>query len=410
MKPGQVEAHAVAVGPDGNVFVGGELLSAADFGGGPLVSDPANGNDAFLVSYSKEGKHRWSKRFGGSSYDRFFGLGVDAAGNVYATGEFTPGTDIGAGPISDDFVLVASFTNDGDYRWMAPIDVARAHDLAVMEDGVSFVTGDFGVTADLGGGPLTGVGSTDGFLGSFSAEGQHRWSAAFGGAGNDGGFALATDESGVFVLGTYPTALTIGDQMLEAAGLYDAVVASFDAGGGFRWAKTVGGAGTDWSGGIAVGDDGRIYASGTWGRDGTGSDDESDFFVASFDADGTEGALLGPGGPGYAVATATAIDQNGNVLVAGRFGGTTDFGGGEVESMGSQAWLASYDPELGHRWSIQIDWLGPPAGPDGVAAGPDGETYLIGQLSVPRDGEPLAAPERPFLMQLREDCRPRSVR
>jgi hypothetical protein len=403
MKSAQLDPNAVTVDADGNVFVTGEALTV-DLGGGPLMGDPANGYDAFLVSYTKTGKHRWSKRFGGTSYDRFLGLGVDAEGNLYATGEFSPGTDFGDGPLADNVVLVASFTNDGDVRWLTEIDVARAQDLAVMADGVSFVTGDFGATADLGGGVLTGVGSTDGFIGSFSAEGEHRWSAAFGGGGNDSGFTLATDEFGVIVFGTYPDSLAIGDESLVATGGYDTVVGAFDASGDFRWAKTVGGAGTDWAGGVAVSRDGRIYTSGTWGVDGTGSDDESDFFITSFDAEGAQGPMFGPGGPGYAVGTATAITPDDDVIVAGRFAGTTDFGGGQVASINTQAWLASYDAALAHHWSIELDWVGPPAGPNGVAAGPDGEIYLVGQFLIAVEGDPLSAATERFLLQFRQDC------
>src|SRR5690349_13597868 len=113
MKLAEVEPHAVAVDADGNVFVAGELSFGVDFGGGPLLGGGLSGSDAFLVSYTAAGKHRWSKRFGGSGYDRFIGLGVDAEGIVYATGELTPGADLGMGAISEDQVFVASFGNGG---------------------------------------------------------------------------------------------------------------------------------------------------------------------------------------------------------------------------------------------------------------------------------------------------------
>src|SRR5688500_18753915 len=57
MRSGQLDPNTVAVDADGNVFVAGESL-AVDLGGGPLVGDPANGYDAFLVSYTKTGEHR----------------------------------------------------------------------------------------------------------------------------------------------------------------------------------------------------------------------------------------------------------------------------------------------------------------------------------------------------------------
>src|ERR1041384_3207842 len=67
MKSAEAHAHAVAVDADGNVFVAGEVVFGVDLGGGTLTGEPGTSfsNDAFLVSYTARGDHRWSKRFGG---------------------------------------------------------------------------------------------------------------------------------------------------------------------------------------------------------------------------------------------------------------------------------------------------------------------------------------------------------
>jgi hypothetical protein len=408
LRSAEVEPHAVAVDAEGNVFVGGELALGADLGGGTLAGEPGTSfaNDAFLVSYTASGEHRWSKRFGGQGYDRFLGLDIDANGALYATGEFTQGANLGPGALTEDQVLVAGFSNEGDLRWTTELDVARAQDLRAQPDGTLYVTGEFGGTVDLGAGPLTSAG-LDGFLVSLGSDGSYRWSTHVAGTGNEYGWALATDGSGVVVIGAFSSTTTIGSVPLEGTG-NDIFVASFDESGGHRWSRAAGGAEGNWPGGVAVGTDGATYATGSHDVDGIGTANESDFFLSSFDATGAEGAKFEPGGPGFAIGTAAAVDSSGNVFVAARFGGTTDLGGGEFQTESGQAVLASYGSELGHRWSLALDWIGPPSGPDGVAVGPAGAVYVIGHFSIPHDDNGINVAARTFLVQFRQDCAERS--
>jgi hypothetical protein len=408
MKIAEVSPHAVAVDANGNVFVAGELSPGADLGGGPLMGDPASagGSDAFLVGYTAQGKHRWSRRFGGTGYDRFLGLGVDDAGNIYATGEFTTGSDVGAGEITGSKVLVASFGNGGEFRWATELGVSRAHDLAVQPDGTTYVTGEFGGTAELGGAALPGAGGVDGFLASFDASGSYRWSTSFGGKSNETGYAVASNGSGVALTGTFYDAVRFGgDIMTSSAGDQDVLVASFDESGAPRWSRSIGGPHADMAGGVAVNSDGVVYANGSLQADAAATGGESSFFFSSFDATGADRAELGSTGTSFAVGASVAVAAGGNVYVAGRFAGSSDFGGGELQGADTRAVLASYDATLGHRWSLALDWVGPPSGPDGIASGPGGRVYVIGNFSVTRKDGGAAVVERPFLVQFVEGCR-----
>jgi hypothetical protein len=62
---------AVAVDPNGNILVTGNLYGTVDFGGGPLTS--AGGFDIFVAQYTATGAHMWSKRFGGTTADAMVG-------------------------------------------------------------------------------------------------------------------------------------------------------------------------------------------------------------------------------------------------------------------------------------------------------------------------------------------------
>jgi hypothetical protein len=108
------------------------------------------------------------------------------------------------------------------------------------------------------------------------------------------------------------------------------------------------------------------------------------------------------------VGASVAVNATGNVYVAGRFNGSSDFGGGELHTKDmtdTQAVLASYDGKLGHRWSLGLDWVGPPSGPDGVAVSSDHAVYVIGNFSINRKNAAPLTVDRPFLVQFVEGCR-----
>ena len=109
--------ESVAMDPSGNLVVTGSFQKTVDFGGGNLVS--AGTADIFLVKYSKSGVHRWSRRFGGNSFDVGEAVAVDGSGNVMMTGYFNGTVDFGGGNlVSEDFadIFVAKYSQVGSRR------------------------------------------------------------------------------------------------------------------------------------------------------------------------------------------------------------------------------------------------------------------------------------------------------
>lgn len=101
--------YAVAVGPSGEVAVGGAMGGTMDFGGGERT-----GPGLFVVVYEANGAHRFSRALsGGDSRDQIYDLALDAAGNVYLT---SGGFDFGGGDIVGGAAL-ASYDKDGGYRF-----------------------------------------------------------------------------------------------------------------------------------------------------------------------------------------------------------------------------------------------------------------------------------------------------
>ena len=88
--PGDQRTMAVAVGGDGSVAVGGAFEASVDFGDGEHVLKGTT--DAFLLKLDKNGEPGWSRAFGDADDDIapeiVFGVGMDAAGYIYAAGDF----------------------------------------------------------------------------------------------------------------------------------------------------------------------------------------------------------------------------------------------------------------------------------------------------------------------------------
>lgn len=168
-------ASGVAVGPTGNVFVGGDTngtLAGNRYAGGAT--------DAYIAKFDASGDLDWIRQFGGPGEDRERGLAVDAGGNVVAVG-FTKGTLPANRSAGEADAFVARFDGNGQRVWIRQFggdraDFAYAVTIAGGNDIV--VTGDsYGI---MPGGRHTGV--IAGFAARFDANGNRRWLTEFGAA------------------------------------------------------------------------------------------------------------------------------------------------------------------------------------------------------------------------------------
>ena len=89
----------------------GSSSATVNFGTGAVKS--VGGDDMFVVKYSAAGVPQWTLHFGDNTHQAFYGIAVDASGNVYVTGDFFGTIDFGGGPLtasSYDAVLGEVFT------------------------------------------------------------------------------------------------------------------------------------------------------------------------------------------------------------------------------------------------------------------------------------------------------------
>ena len=306
--------HDVAIDTSGNIATTGYFNGSVDFGGGALVST-AMSNDIYIAKYDTAGAHLWSKRFGDAADQHGRGVAFDPAGNVFASGPFSGAVDFGGGALASaglDDIFLVKLDPAGGHLWSkrfgdAALQTALGRNLAVDPNGDPIITGTVQGSIDFGGGALTSAGGDDVFVAKFSAAGAYLWGKRFGDASNQVPRGMAVDGSGnVVIVGTILGTIDFGCGLLTSAGARDVFVAKLSPAGACLWSKRFGDA-----------------------ADQTG-----------------RGA---------------AFDPAGNLYVVGDFGGTIDFGGGVLTTVGgTNMFVAKFDAAGGHLWSKRYGTGGVP--------------------------------------------------
>ena len=230
---------------------------------------------------------------------------VDGTGNVFAGGSFQVPMDLGDGTLSNAGSFVAKLDPNGNALWSKAFGAAGSISdvsfVAADSSGNVIVVGTFSGTINCGGGSLatTASSSEEVFVAKLDASGNQIWSESFGDGTNAllvGSLAL-DGTSGLVLAGTYDTALSFGGTKLTAA--------------------------TGASGG--------------------------DFVVA---LDATAGGYLWSKNLPLTTSLYAAVDSGKNVVLAGAFSGSVDFGGGSLVSAGGDdIVVARLDPSGNHLWS-----------------------------------------------------------
>ncbi|MGH7294875.1 MAG: hypothetical protein ACRELB_08080, partial [Polyangiaceae bacterium] len=164
------------------------------------------------------------------------------------------------------------------------------------------------------------------------------WAERFGGSGNTNATGVALDPTtgDILLAGDLTGSTDFGGGVLTnadagAAGPAAAYVAKLDSSGSYKWAQAF---------------------SATGGAEGLG----------------------------------VAVDDSGNVLLGGQFGGTTSLGGGTVSSTGTEdIFLAKFNSMSGYIWGAHFGYAGNNVHFRGAAFGSSGAIYVVGEP----EGTPL---------------------
>lgn len=393
-------AESVVVDDATNIYVGGRFDGTVDFNPeGPdhaILTSNGGGADAFLCKFNPTGTLLWARAWGSNGLDRVTAIGIDAASNVYAAGEFQNTVDFNPiGPVHSNLTsttpgmneaFLCKYNSTGEFQWARAWGGARgdeAYNVAVDAEGNSYTVGDscspvidFNPAGDHswytnyeGSNPSY----FDAFLCKYDTDGNLLWWRAWGGNGYDDCCAVALDDLGnLFVGGMFGSTNNTCDfnadtnlphvtAWFNSHGPYPNVLDSFlckyDTDGNFKWARTWGSTNDDPGQAVSPDGQGGVYMTGYFGswmshdgvpRDtvdfnpsGTPSNATSqggcDIYLCRFGPDGDLAWVKTWGGTHDDAPAAMAIDRWGYVYVPGYFQGTVDFDPGPPVSPLSSA-------------------------------------------------------------------------
>ena len=367
-------AHSVAVDADGNVVVAGEFTSAAmDMGCGSLQNSKLGFQDVFLAKFDPAGACLWSKAFGGKDMDMGRAVAVDHQGAIYLSGIYkATAIDFGGGPLpstSSTDGFVAKFSSEGDHVWSKALDGAsytQAVSISVGSDGGVYAAGRFaGSWIDCGGGQVVNPSPSkkSAFALKLDSNGNHLWSKAFGGDGDDSANSIAVaPDGGVLLVGEFKSG-TInfgGDDLVNAdPGWNDVFIARLHSDGSHAWSSRFGGTEDDAVAAAAVDKDGNVFVDGYFNSPfvNLGGNDlinsqvgTPDLFVGKLDGTGSHLWSKTFGTSKKDEIYSIAADHTGAVYFCGYSQSQNlDFGGGPLPSM--TMYVAKLDTDGEHVWS-----------------------------------------------------------
>lgn len=384
---------SVAVDGPGNVLLAGDFGGTVDFGGGPLVS--AGASDVSIAKFSASGILQWSKRFGDSSDQYGNVVAADESGNIVLTGSIGGTVDFGGGPLTgtgsqDSFI--AKFDAAGNHAWSKRF-TGFGRVGAAFGAGDVLVAGSFSGSLDLGGGAMTSAGASDIYIARFGPTGNHVWSKRFGDAGNQYGEAIATDATGaILATGSFGGTVDFGGGPLTSKpGIANTALylAKLDATGAHVWSKRFGETGKISGARVAVDAAGNVVVAGSFSGSvdfGGGvltSAGSSDIFIAKFYASGAHWWSKRFGDSDIQTGAGVATDGDGDVVLVGGFIGVVDFGAGQYVSAGvgsADMYIAKFDANGKHLWSKRFG-DGLTQGAADVATDAAGDSIVTGQFS-----------------------------
>jgi outer membrane protein assembly factor BamB len=341
--------YATGVAADGsdNVIVLGHFDGYADFSGGPVMS--AGLNDIVVAKLSSDGNPIFTKRFGSPAEERSYSLAIDPLDNVLIAGFAAGDIDFG-GPalMGANGLVFAKLSGSGDHIWSrrfstdGPDLLEPIHIAADPSGGVVF-TGSFGGSIYLDNVvEMTGPEDRDLLVAKLSPTGAVLWSEALGDGNLQYGKSVAVDgEGNVFVATDFFGQVDVAGQMLTSAGSSDVLLLKLSPSGEVLWGKRFGDASAQTVSGIALDGSGNILLAGAFkgtidfGGGPLESAGADDIFVVKLNASGEHRFSRRFGGPNAQAATALAVDRSEYPVVAGDLFGDTDFGAGLLTSAGA---------------------------------------------------------------------------
>ncbi|WP_282420943.1 hypothetical protein [Polyangium sp. 15x6] len=232
-------------------------------------------------------------------------------------------------------------------------------DIAIAPDGNIVIAGGFGGTIDLGGGPIASTGGLDILLAKLTPEGEVVWAKRFGDAAQQEATTVAVDKNGaIYVGGRVFGAVDFGGGVQTSKGADDAFVAKFDASGGHVWSKLFGDTGSQEVRAIALTNANQVVVAGNFassinfGGTELPSAGGDDMFLAKLDETGFHAGSRRMGGQGADELRAIAVTDTDQIVVTGHFATGLELPPGNLFTSkgGFDVFAAQFTPTLTPVW------------------------------------------------------------
>jgi len=208
------------------------------------------------------------------------------------------------------------------------------HGLTTDQQGNIIVIGDFWGSFDFGGPKLTSRGDRGIFVAKFDRTGNHVWSRSYGDESEKVGVGVGVDATGaVFLASAFTGTLDFGGKPLVSAGRYNVALAKLDPAGRHLWSHSFGDSKYHVPECVAVAPSGKVVIAGRFqglidfgGGKIESQSSQTDIFVATFSSDGDCMWAKRLGGPYEQQTRSVAIDDAGNIALTGVFKGAISIG------------------------------------------------------------------------------------
>jgi len=244
----------------------------------------------------------WAKRFGNSGIEQASALAVAPNGDVYVTGEFSGTMHFGKfkeQSFASASVYVIKLDKTGEVVWAFTFatnkqEYAFGKNIKLDKQGGVVVIGHHVGALSIGNLRLGSSGKFEAFVLKLSSLGKPLWVQSIQGSGDDKAVGLDVDANGnIAVSGNFTANTKVENTTLNAFGKSETFVVKLDSKGTLLWAKSFGSDGFDRSNAVAIGPKGDVYLSGLFQGTILANGQKfpkkgaTDMFVAKFDKNGS---------------------------------------------------------------------------------------------------------------------------
>ena len=137
-----------AIGADAanNFYVTGDYTGTATFDGLSVPNTGTSGTDIFIAKYNTAGAIQWLHHAGGPASDKGYSIGVDQAGNCWASGFAGSGPGvvfdtIALPPLGNEYIFLAKYDPTGAVQYVKQYAAGTGQDIHVLNNGSLYLNG-----------------------------------------------------------------------------------------------------------------------------------------------------------------------------------------------------------------------------------------------------------------------------